>query len=671
MYFTKILLLIILLSLIWGFNQPVEAKWYKSYQQALQAMKKGQYEQAVKLFQEALKEKKRDTDKIRAYGTTFIEYFPHRELGICYFYLGDMERAKRELVLSLQQKATQRAREYLDKINKSYKGTPTPPRERPVITRYEEKPKTRKTARSPKPPVHSPQLSAELFFMDPSNNGFLDAEEECKLVVDIHNTGKGEASGLKIQLSPRRVSGVKFGSFPVIDRLRPSEKKSVVIPMTASATVTSQEIKLRLQIKERNGYDLNPPASITIRTKKLTPPKFKVSVVGLQEPSGNYQIEPNEIAELTVRIQNTGKGDAWNVKAQVQTGNQVFLTPDSKNNFILGNLPSNDFKDIKFSAFISNKQAKKMPITIKLEEARPRFNKNFPLELPLYTEIVAPPETPEHPASKPVQPVVNVDINIPKFKSKNPDAVAVLIGISRYKNRDIPRVDFAENDARVMKKYLIRVLGYDPRRIIEVYDDEASLSTFKRIFEEQLFNWVRSGRSDVFIYYSGHGAPDPESQEAYFVPYDCNPTYAKSTGYKVKEFYERVAKLPARNITVVIDACFSGSSAAGMILKGISPVFIKVQNPIVALNNGVVFTSATGDQVSSWYPQAKHSLFTYYFMRGLRGEADQNKDGSITVEEMETYINTYVPDQARYLNNREQTPQVMAKNKKKILVRIK
>lgn len=405
-----------------------------------------------------------------------------------------------------------------------------------------------------------------------------------------------------------------------------------------------------------------------------------IADVEIDDDSGNGQIEPEEIVTMTARIHNKGKREARRVTADVRVGENMFLiTPNSKTEFLLGNLKSGKSKDIVFTVFTNNK-ATSVPINIILKEelnaegfllGRTRgFVKTIPLDFPLNKPQMKATELMEREKSTEVAArSVDVDLNIPKTNMWNPDAVAVVIGISRYQNRDVPAVDYGKRDAAVMKQYLVSLLGFDERRIIELYDHEASLAAFKRVFEEQLPNWVRAEKSDVFVYYSGHGVPDPESQEAFFAPYDCNPTYAKSTGYKVKEFYKRLAKLKARNVTAVIDACFSGSSDKGMLLKGVSPVFIKVENPLAAMENGIVFTSSTAQQVASWYHDKKHGLFTFYFLKGLRGDANLNGDKKITVEEMERYLNTHVPDQARYLNNREQTPQVMGWDKARVLVR--
>ncbi len=265
----------------------------------------------------------------------------------------------------------------------------------------------------------------------------------------------------------------------------------------------------------------------------------------------------------------------------------------------------------------------------------------------------------------------DIENNIPVLSRKNPDAVAVVIGISHYKSSDIPEVDYAVKGASLVRSYFEKTFGVDKRKIIFATDEDASLSDFRKIFEEKLQNYITPGKSDVYIYYQGHGVPDPESKEAYFVPYDCDPSYAKSTGYSLREFYDRLAQLPARSVTVILDACFSGASAGGALVKNISPLYMKVKTPVVAMNNGVVFTSATGEQVSCWYAEKKESLFTYYFLKGLTGDADLNHDGTITNGEMQEYLEQNVPVEARYLTNREQTPQMMTKDADKVLLKYK
>lgn len=267
---------------------------------------------------------------------------------------------------------------------------------------------------------------------------------------------------------------------------------------------------------------------------------------------------------------------------------------------------------------------------------------------------------------------VDVDQNIRETNVRNQNAVAVVIGNKNYINPTVPPVDFAINDASVVRDYLKKTFGYDSINVI--YETDATQSKFISIFgtekyyKGKLYNYVKEGQSDVFVYYSGHGAPDPESKQGYFLPVDCDPSMVALTGYSLNTFYENLSKINYKSLTVVIDACFSGTSDRGTLLKNVSPIFISIDNPVISKENASVFTSANGDQVSSWYPEKKHSLFTYYFLKGIKGEANSDNDNTITVGEIEKYVLDNVPYMARRLNNREQTPQVIGENKSKELV---
>jgi uncharacterized caspase-like protein len=90
-------------------------------------------------------------------------------------------------------------------------------------------------------------------------------------------------------------------------------------------------------------------------------------------------------------------------------------------------------------------------------------------------------------------------------------------------------------------------------------------------------------------------------------------------------------------------------------------VFIEVEEPVLKLKDAVVMTSAAGNQVSSWYPEKGHSLFTYYFLKGIRGEADKANGKTITAGRLKDYLSENVRYMARRLSSREQTPQVYGK----------
>ena len=104
----------------------------------------------------------------------------------------------------------------------------------------------------------------------------------------------------------------------------------------------------------------------------------------------------------------------------------------------------------------------------------------------------------------------------------------------------------------------------------------------------------RTGPSDVFIYYSGHGAPDTESKQPYLVPTDANPSTVKVGGYALKQLYLNLKKAPYRSATVVIDSCFSGMSASGALIPGTKGYGIpSVEIPLLPPEKSVILRQRT------------------------------------------------------------------------------
>ena len=111
-------------------------------------------------------------------------------------------------------------------------------------------------------------------------------------------------------------------------------------------------------------------------------------------------------------------------------------------------------------------------------------------------------------------PFSEIDMKIPRSKIKKHDGIAVIIAIGKHHNPNVPDVDFAVNDAFAMRDYLTQMLGFKEDNILFEINENATQAAFKRIFGAQLNNFVMpDGSSEVFVFYSGHGAPDPESKK--------------------------------------------------------------------------------------------------------------------------------------------------------------
>jgi uncharacterized caspase-like protein len=65
-----------------------------------------------------------------------------------------------------------------------------------------------------------------------------------------------------------------------------------------------------------------------------------------------------------------------------------------------------------------------------------------------------------------------------------------------------------------------------------------------------------------------------------------------------------------------------------------------------------VVTACDVDEVSVESRELGHGLFTYYLTEGLKGAADYNMDGLVTVQELSEYVHDNVPRRARRLGGR-------------------
>ena len=286
----------------------------------------------------------------------------------------------------------------------------------------------------------------------------------------------------------------------------------------------------------------------------------------------------------------------------------------------------------------------------------------------LLPELQSDPATPAVASGGGVQGASGAG-DLPRTSKENRYAVAVIIGNRNYSanNRDVPDVEYAYNDAQVMFDYVTQTLGYRKGNVIFLKDaTQADLvSTFgsRDNPKGKLFDWVRPNQSDVFIYYSGHGAPGLSNGQSYLLPVDGSPLKVELNGYPLTTFYANLAKIRARSTTIILDACFSGVSANGAVVRNASSIALKlVDNKPKPLKGTTVLTAASTSEVASWDPASGHGLFTSYFLKGIEGAADEkgygNGDGNITLGELKKYLQEEVTYNARRLYGRDQNPQI-------------
>ncbi|MEH3143820.1 MAG: caspase family protein [Methylobacterium frigidaeris] len=254
--------------------------------------------------------------------------------------------------------------------------------------------------------------------------------------------------------------------------------------------------------------------------------------------------------------------------------------------------------------------------------------------------------------------------------SDNADSVAVVIGNRSYK-QTVP-VDYAHNDAEAIRSYLVQRLGYREGNVFVLRD--ATLNEFNQVFGTErnpqsgrLWRTAREGRSNVFVYYSGHGVPDLASRQPFLLPEDGNPNQGES-GYSLETLYRNLDLVkrkigPGRQLVVMVDACFTGEtgrkgeSLLAVSAPGFAPSRPKPESGIVR----VVATS--GATPANWDEANRLGLLTSRFLMGVSGLADAKDhqgdgDGQVQWPELKRYLRREVEEAARRASGREQVPEV-------------
>ena len=250
---------------------------------------------------------------------------------------------------------------------------------------------------------------------------------------------------------------------------------------------------------------------------------------------------------------------------------------------------------------------------------------------------------------------------------RNPDSVAVIIGNRNYTGTG--EVRFAHRDAAAFRRYVLDVLGFDPANVIHLEDATQAqmIGVFGNEQDPRGKLWFyldpEEARkvSDVVVFYSGHGMPELSERTpgAYLLPTNASPSNPRLNGYSVETLYRNLAKLPARSVSVFLDACFTGRSGDGKPLLKASPVIQRAALPESVARNMTILTAARHDQLAYWDEKAGHGMFTHHLLDALHGGADADRNGEVTASEVGRYLKRHMRRAVRRTYQNDQVAQLL------------
>ncbi|GGM81579.1 hypothetical protein GCM10010967_11730 [Dyadobacter beijingensis] len=237
---------------------------------------------------------------------------------------------------------------------------------------------------------------------------------------------------------------------------------------------------------------------------------------------------------------------------------------------------------------------------------------------------------------------------------------AVVIGISHYQQASLPQLQFADKDATLFAAHLRSSAGGNvPKENIKLLLNEDA--TIAAIYDA--LNWLqeRCRKNDkAYFYFSGHG--DVETQNSfslgYLLAHNSPATNYRNNAIRIEDINKVANHLStAANATVVLvtDACHTGK-LAGDYYKGKQLVASQLK---LILNNEVRLAACGVDEKAAegldW--GGGRGAFSYYLLKGLNGPADRNRNDTIQLRELQTYLDSvFATDRALIRNAHRQHP---------------
>jgi len=241
-----------------------------------------------------------------------------------------------------------------------------------------------------------------------------------------------------------------------------------------------------------------------------------------------------------------------------------------------------------------------------------------------------------------------------KIRSRsNKNRVALIIGIEKY--NQTPDATFANLDAQYFYEYARKGFGISKSNIKLLVDEDANLIQSLGTLSKWLPGKIKSGETELIIFFAGHGLASNDGKELYLLPQDSDPDLLARTALSRTELFKEIIALNPKSVTMFLDTCYSGVSRdEKTLLASARPVRI-VADEQDTPNNFTIFSASQLDQISSGFKEAKHGIFSYYLMKGLEGKADANNDKDITNGELLAYMDQNVAQKASELG-RQQNP---------------
>jgi hypothetical protein len=210
---------------------------------------------------------------------------------------------------------------------------------------------------------------------------------------------------------------------------------------------------------------------------------------------------------------------------------------------------------------------------------------------------------------------------------------ALIIGNTEYTDPGLAQLTAPSTDtedfARVLKDQ--NLCGFDDVKILLNQLSSSVIEAIDEFFDQKKHDDM------LVLYFSGHGIKD-EIGSLYLSFKNTIRTRLRATAVKSDYIREAMDQSRSKRQVLILDCCNSGAFPPGTKAEvggamGLSTAFQGYGRFVLTASNAIQF-AWEGNQLIG---ETKNSLFTHFLVKGLEGEADNDGDGRITVDELYDY----------------------------------
>jgi uncharacterized caspase-like protein len=214
---------------------------------------------------------------------------------------------------------------------------------------------------------------------------------------------------------------------------------------------------------------------------------------------------------------------------------------------------------------------------------------------------------------------------------------AVLIGVNHYYlDGAIGNLKYCVNDVKELDSILSNELrgGFSTVPLCSGEQDSRSAPNRSNILALVKLLATNSEENDtILVYFAGHGFN--QAGKNYILPADARIDVIVDTAIRIKWIKDILSESLAKKKMFVIDACHAGAKIG----RASVTMTRSFEEELYRQSEGfAILASCAREQVSYDYDEKNHGVFSYFLLEGLRGAADGDRDGIITVPDVNKYV---------------------------------